>query len=136
MHTDIFEIELRMALDRLPVTLVNKWFDYLFSKEDLTITWKLIRIIYNEVHRSEILPNWITSIICEFLWKQILRKMMIVYQYVQVVCESISFLDRFQQQDSFLDIDCYYRIVWGSSTKLFENKTANISYLFSSSYTS
>ncbi len=62
-----------MSLDRLPVTLVNKWFDYPFSKEDLTITWKLIRIIYNEVYgRSETLPNWITSIICEILWKQIL----------------------------------------------------------------
>jgi hypothetical protein len=69
--TEIFQFELRAALDRLPVTLVNNWFHYVFSKEDLASTWKMIRIIYDEVDRSETLSKWITPVICEILWKQI-----------------------------------------------------------------
>ena len=72
-NTYIFERELRSALDKLPVASVNSWFDYLFLKEDLTCTWKVIRIIYDRVEINQALPNWITTITCEILWKQIGR---------------------------------------------------------------
>ena len=70
-HTKIFEIELRTALDRLPVTLVNNWLVDLFLKKDLTISSKIIHIIYSGIGMNKILLNWITPILCDALWKQI-----------------------------------------------------------------
>jgi hypothetical protein len=66
-----FERELRMAFDRLPIALVNDWFGQLFLKEDQTITLEMLHMFSSVIHASQTLPQWITTVTCELLWKQL-----------------------------------------------------------------
>lgn len=66
----VFETELSTALDRLPIDIVTNWFDRLFMKEDPIVSLKILCILYNKMKEKQPLPQWITPIFCETLWRQ------------------------------------------------------------------
>ncbi|CAF1449801.1 unnamed protein product [Didymodactylos carnosus] len=66
----LYKIELLSALDQLSIEVITQWFNLLFLRENLSIALKMLHIIYDQLATQQVLPKWITPIICEILWRQ------------------------------------------------------------------
>ncbi|CAF4547412.1 unnamed protein product, partial [Rotaria sp. Silwood2] len=66
----VFERRLLSGLDRLPIDNVTNWFNHVFMKGNTTLSLKLLNILYWPVLNSPPLPQWVTTQLCEVLWKQ------------------------------------------------------------------
>ncbi|CAF4543978.1 unnamed protein product [Rotaria socialis] len=88
-----FGVQLISALNRLPIDMVISWFDQIFMKENATLSFNLVPILYRQVNNERSLPQWTTTQLSQMLWREFERFNHEIHIYVDRILMIISAVD-------------------------------------------